>query len=83
VTLPGYAQDDWVRVQHYTERSWDEVLTFWHVYNLHLVHVISRIPEDRRKVQCRIGSSAEVTLGFLVSDYVAHLRHHLAQVDAL
>jgi hypothetical protein len=62
VTLPGYAQDDWVRVQHYTERSWDE---------------------DRRRVQCRIGSSAEVTLGFLVSDYVVHLRHHLAQVDAL
>jgi hypothetical protein len=83
VTLPGYSQDDWVRVQHYAERSWDEILTFWHVYNLHLVHVISRIPEDRRKVQCRIGSSAEVTLGFLVSDYLAHLRHHLAQVDAL
>jgi len=83
VTLPGYAQDDWVRVQHYTERSWDEILTLWHAYNLHLVHIITRIPEDRRRVQCRIGSSAEVTLGFLVSDYVVHLRHHLAQVDAL
>src|SRR5262249_54870827 len=83
LSFPKYAQDSWVGLQHYNERSWEDVLALWHAYNLHLAHVISRIPESRRQVPCTIESSTPVTLGFLASDYVAHLRHHLAQVDAL
>jgi len=83
LSFPKYAQDSWVGLQHYNERSWEDVLALWHAYNLHLAHVISRIPESQRQVPCTIESSTPVTLGFLASDYVAHLRHHLAQVDAL
>ena len=34
-------------------------------------------------VTCRIGDSAPVTLGFIVEDYVTHMRHHLQQIDEL
>lgn len=81
--FPPYAQDSWVAVQHYNERSWEDLLALWHAYNLHLAHVISRIPESERQVPCTIESNTPVTLGFLAHDYVAHLRHHLAEVDAL
>jgi DinB superfamily len=83
LSFPPYAQDSWVGVQHYNERSWADLLTLWHAYNVHLAHVISRIPESQRQVPCTIESNAPVTLGFLAADYVVHLRHHLAQVDAV
>ena len=83
LTFPKYAQDSWVGLQHYNERPWDDIVALWLFYNLHLAHVISRIPESQRQVPCTIESNTPVTLGFLASDYVAHLRHHLAQVDAL
>jgi DinB superfamily len=78
--FPPYAQDHWVGVQFYDERSWGDLVALWHAYNLHLAHVIGRIPEARRTVPCTIESSTPVTLGFLASDYIVHLRHHLAQV---
>jgi hypothetical protein len=75
-------QDAWVGLQHYNERSWEDILALWQAYNLHLAHVISRIPESQRQVPCTIESPVAVTLGYLASDYVVHLRHHLAQVNA-
>jgi hypothetical protein len=83
LTFPKYAQDSWVGLQHYNERPWEDLLALWHAYNLHLAHVISRIPESQRHVPCTIESTTPVTLGFLADDYVDHLRHHLGQVDAL
>jgi hypothetical protein len=83
LAFPGYAQDDWVRSQHYEERPWEDLTSFWYAYNRHLAHVIARIPDDRRSVSCSVGSNAPVTLGFLVHDYLVHLRHHLGQLQAL
>ena len=80
---PGYTQDVWVSVQGYQEASWDDLIALWRAYNRHLAHVIERIPEARRGTTCTIGSDQPITLGFLVADYVRHLRHHLAQADAL
>ena len=83
LSFPPYEQESWVGLQHYDKRSWEDLIALWHAYNLHLSHVISRIPESKRQVPCTIESNTPITLGFLASDYVAHLRHHLAQVDAL
>ena len=80
LVFPPYAQDHWVNCQHYAERQWDDVVSLWHAYNRHLAHVIRHIPEDKRNVACVIEPTEPVTLGFLANDYVAHLRHHLAQV---
>jgi hypothetical protein len=83
LVFPSYAQDHWVSSQHYQDRAWDDLTMLWHAYNHHLAHVIERIPEDLRSVPCIVGTAAPVTLGFLVHDYVVHLRHHLGQVHAL
>jgi len=83
LVFPAYAQDHWVMSQHYEARPWDELTGFWHGYNLHLAHVIEHIPEALRIVPCSIGADAPVTLGYLVEDYIVHLRHHLGQVRAL
>jgi hypothetical protein len=79
----GYTQDHWVAVQGYQDSSWDDLIVLWHAYNRHLARVIERIPEAKRATRCTIGSYAPMALAFVASDYVRHLRHHLAQADAL
>jgi hypothetical protein len=80
---PGYAQEHWVAVQGYQESAWDDLIALWRAYNRHLAHVIERIPDARRGTVMTIGADAPKTLAFIASDYVVHLRHHLAQVGAL
>jgi hypothetical protein len=82
-TGPGYTQDHWVAVQGYQDASWDDLIALWRAYNRHLARVIERIPEAKRGTTCTIGSYERMTLGFVASDYVRHVRHHLAQADAL
>jgi hypothetical protein len=81
LTLPAYAQEHWVASQHYDARAWEDLITFWHVYNLHLAHVMAHIPEAHRDVTCTIGTYAPVTLGFLAHDYIVHMEHHLQQIQ--
>jgi hypothetical protein len=83
LTLPGYEQDHWVGAQGYQQRPWGDIVGLWEVYNRHLAHVIRRIPPAALGVTCRIGDGAPVTLGFIVEDYVTHMRHHLQQIEAL
>jgi hypothetical protein len=40
-------------------------------------------PRNCGNVPCTVEEVTPVTLGFLASDYVVHLRHHLAQVGVL
>ncbi|MER3484349.1 MAG: DinB family protein [Meiothermus sp.] len=79
LTLPDYVQDEWVRLQAYQERPWNEVLSLWKFYNLHLAHVIECLPEASLEHRFTVGTST-VTLKFLAEDYLAHLEHHLNQV---
>jgi hypothetical protein len=79
VTLPGYAQDDWVRVQHYRERKWSDLVELWRVLNLHLAHVIGRLePAAAKHVWHAEGGDYD--LEFIVRDYLRHLQHHLDQI---
>ncbi len=79
-TFPGYEQEHWVSSQGYNERPWPELVELWRLYNRHLAHVISRIPERRLAVSCMVGAGEPVTLGYLVEDYLVHLKHHLRQL---
>lgn len=79
---PGYEQDGWVAVQKYSERPWTDIVSLWLQMNRHLVHVMANIRADRLGRECVIGDEEPVTLEWLMSDYVRHLRHHLDQIFA-
>ena len=78
--LPGYEQKAWVATQRYQTESWENLLALWKSYNLHLLHLVSTIPESALGNFCFIGDNEPVTLEFLVEDYVRHLKHHLEQI---
>lgn len=77
---PGYEQEGHVRVQGYADADAAAVAELLVAYNLHLSHVIARVPEEKLGTPCTIGSQAPMALGDLISDYVAHLEHHLRQI---
>ena len=79
VTLPGYDQDAWVQANGYQQAKWEEVITLWASYNLHLAAVIKNIhPACAEHVWHH--PKGDYKLGYVVDDYVVHLRHHLAQI---
>ena len=83
LTFPHYEQEHWVNSQGYGKRPWPELVDLWRLYNRHLAHVISRIPEEQLAVMCVIGADEPVSLGYLIEDYVVHLKDHLQQLGSL
>jgi hypothetical protein len=80
LSLPDYDQPGWVRASGYQDRPWPDLVALWTVLNVHLAHVIARIPSEALATPCRIGDSRPMTLEFVVRDYMRHLRHHLEQI---
>jgi hypothetical protein len=80
--FPGYDQSGSVQVQSVQDADWQILVALWAAYNRYLAHVIARLPASKLKTVCRIGSGDPVTLDFLATDYLTHLRHHLGQLGA-
>ena len=84
VKFDGYEQNDWVSRNGYADESWSSLVGLWSAYNVHLRHVVSRTPAAHLAMSA-MGPDGDgpVTLGFLMQDYVGHIRHHLKQVREL
>ena len=84
--ITPYAQDDWVRINHYNEMETGELLDYWVSLNKQIVQIISIIPEEKLAVQIELGDAAfregesEKNLLWLIEDYVVHMEYHLKQV---
>lgn len=77
-----YAQDDWVAIQDYQNYNAEELIVLWETLNRYLVHVISRISDEKLLRTCQMKDGQTLTLHFLAEDYVLHLEHHIAQIQA-
>jgi hypothetical protein len=77
----GYAQDQWVAAHGYADMAWSDLIDFWYRYNVLLAHLVERIPEEHMNNRCVVGSG-DVTLRFLIGDYVLHMQHHLDHILA-
>jgi hypothetical protein len=78
--LPGYEQDDWVRVGGYQERLWADVVALWEHLNRALVHVLQRVDPRALGNTWTTPDGNLVDLSWVAQDYVRHMRHHLAQI---
>ena len=80
IDLPGYEQDGWVRLNHYQDRRWQDIIDLWQMYNTHLATVIRHVDPKALKNVWHTPSGEEVDLEFIIRDYVVHMRHHLEQI---
>ena len=92
-TIQSVPQDaeEWVSAQRYNDESWPAVIELWRAYNMHLLHVVSVIPQqvltqprDKHSLDRIAFKTVErntpATLEYLIRDYVDHLKHHLDQI---
>lgn len=91
LVFAGYEQEGWVRVQNYQAEDWAELVQLWRLYNQHILHLMSLVPEETRmKLRYKhnlhqIASDAltedePVTLDWFMRDYVEHMKKHLKQI---
>jgi len=87
----GYAQDQWVDYQDYHHADWQELVSLFVAYNLHLCRVIDNIPAGvlRRQLTDHnfhliafktVPKGEATSLGYFVDDYIGHIDHHLRQI---
>ena len=76
----SYAQNDWVTAHRYREMRWLTIVEFWYRYNKFISSLLASVPENKLQTLCFVGSDNGVSLEFLVSDYVLHMRHHLDHI---
>lgn len=93
LVFAGYAQRDWVAVQRYAQADWPDLIALWASFNRHLARVMAATPADvRTRVHTQHNlhaiafrapaAASDVTLAYVMTDYVAHLEHHLQQIFA-
>lgn len=80
--MPGYKQVEWVAVQHYNKRHWSDLVILWSALNLHFAHVIAHVEKAHLTREWTYGGN-QLQLGFIIEDYIAHMRHHLERMPAV
>ena len=80
IDLPGYDGDGWVRVQRYQERPWAELINLWLAYNVQLGELIRSVDQKTLHHVWHTPNGEDLTLEFLMRDYLVHLRHHIDQI---
>ena len=78
--FPGYEQEKMVTVQNPNVASWEMLVELWSAYNRYLAYVVGQLPASCAQTQCVIGGRPPVTLLWMASDYVEHMKHHLNQI---
>lgn len=75
-----YNQNEWVAAEDFINAEVDNLIILWASYNKHLAHIISKIPEEKYNNLCDLGKEEPVTLKWIASDYLRHMKHHLDQM---
>lgn len=78
-----YDQEQWVRVQQYQQADLSNLLSVWTALNTKISTVLQDYPIHALQNTCDIGKP-EIDLRsaeWLAGDYLAHLQHHLRQIN--
>ncbi|MGI4736251.1 MAG: DinB family protein [Janthinobacterium lividum] len=78
-----YSQNEWVRAQRYQQTPVPATAELWRLLNQQLAQVLRYYPAERRAARCNVGQQSPVwaTMEAIAHDYLAHLRHHLRQME--
>ncbi|WPQ61795.1 GNAT family N-acetyltransferase [Chitinophaga sancti] len=81
--IPGYDQEFWVKGQAWQFMNWQNLIKLWTIFNEHLVLTIRTIPTEVLQHTVKVNENEQVTLNYLIVDYVIHMKHHLSQINEL
>jgi hypothetical protein len=75
-----YQQEDLVRTNRYQDLPVEHIITLWASVNMQIAYVLQELSTELLSTEILTPEGETKTLGWLVDDYVVHLRHHLAQI---
>jgi hypothetical protein len=75
-----YDQNEWNSFSYHQAMHANDLIQFWQTYNRHLADIAERIPASLLARECNTGDEKNVTLEFIITDYVVHQEHHLRQI---
>ena len=76
----GYPDEAAVSVQNYANFPWLEAVDLWVSTNQLLIHVLTRVPEDKVSVPCQIGMADPIPLSKLTEAYLEHCQELVEQI---
>jgi hypothetical protein len=80
LAMPGYAQEEWVRLHAYQQRDWQELIQLWSALNRQLLAAAEAVPDSAWRHPCTVAGSEPLSLRFVLEDYVRHMLHHLQHI---
>jgi hypothetical protein len=78
-----YQQELWNQHSYYQDLSSDHVISFWKIYNRHIIEIISHTPAAILERECLMGDGKTYSIAWLFQDYVRHMEHHFRQIPEL
>lgn len=75
--FPKYEQNEWVVAANYQEGDWESLVQLWYYYNRQIAGIIRNMRTSSLSTPCTITPYETCTLGFLVTDYLDHMKHHV------
>jgi hypothetical protein len=87
VSFPNYAthgnNDRWIAIQDYQHENWEDLINLWKYINLHLVHVIRNVDQEKLKNQWQSSDTELISLHQNIEGYLPHFELHLFEIEAL
>ena len=77
-----YHQNEWVEIQNCENLSTETVINLWVSLNHQFIHVVKCFPIEKLDEKINTGKT-EIelhTAEYLITDYLAHMEHHLIQI---
>lgn len=84
---PDYANlgnnDRWIAIQNYQEENWENLVQLWKYSNLHIIHVINNVNQEKLNNPWITALNQKVTLKEMIIDYLSHFKLHLREIEEL
>jgi len=87
LNFPDYANlgnnDRCIAIQNYQEENWANLIQLWKYSNLHIVHVINNVSEDKLDNVWINAIGQSISLRATIIDYLRHFKLHLSEINEL
>lgn len=85
LVFPDYTQDNdlWINLQDYQHEDWNQLISLWKYFNLHMIQVIKSVDASKLHNYWIDYEGNKVTLRQMIESYTSHLNLHLGQIHSL
>ena len=85
--FPDYANfgnnDRWISIQNYQSENWANLVQLWKYINLHIIHTINHVNNDKLNNQWTSATGKNISLKNMIIDYLRHFKLHLGEIEEL